>query len=641
MASLSTKGQTSAASGKRHRHRRSGAISGDYEILGLGLLSPGNSRIDDVSKTTLTGAGTGKEYSKTPPSDKAGDIRDYLDEHFRFNNEDDFTNKPLSAEFTFPSNATTLSNKFPEEQVEEGSNMMQNVYASSGLSSPIPISHKKSASTSTGSNTKFFLTQDTCFNEEDVPNAVIDLDEVSKPNTPKEENRRNFHKRTKLSPLDYLNNDAFMSLFKDSSPHPVNTKPLLQQPIQEHSGDVIDESDEENVPNNKKKVDTEKPESFSNPHLALDNLYSNSSVNSSSSSLHSNKLIDKVSINSSNNNSIKVHTTKKPISKANRYQSIYDQSYRISSALKNSSTESIAFQTSNNGINSLCQKDMGKILGHSSSLPVLKSTSASQNNSKRPNVHGYQNPVSSWSISPRNHCNDDRILTSEPNNHMNARNYSTEGFCNSPSSNVSTQSCIALSLNGKCGSLSPAKPSGDVQSKDTDSSKRGSKLLKKSVRNRSSDENFMQNNTSKKIEFSYDSNPTKWNKSRSASLVSSVKSGDRDWRKSSTPSIILNSDKLYSACPKYQESKPKATKADKECSSAKKRSSNYRGTKGGTYSDKLCSPRNDNLSSVRNLNKKNKPLESRGSTKVSLTSNPSEKNPKKVYRKFSNWFKKK
>lgn len=648
MASLSTKGQSSATPGKRHRHRRSGAISGDYEVLGLGVLSPENPRSDDVSKTSLTGAGTGKEYSKTPPSDKAGDIPDYLDKHFQFNNDSDFSNKPLSSEFTFPSNSTTLSNKFPREQIDEGSNMKQNGYTSSGLSSPLYISHKKSASTSTGPRTKFFLTEDTCFNEDDVPNAVIDLDEVSNSNTPKEENRPNFHKRTKLSPLDYLNNDAFMLLFKDNSPFLVNTKPLLQQPIQEHSGDVFDESDEETVQNDKKKVDNENCESYSSPQLILDNLYTDSAINSSSSSLHSNKLVDRVSINLSNNTSTKVTTTRKPISKANRYQSIYDQSYRISSALKNSSTESLALKVPNNRIQSPCPKDIGKGLGHSSSLPILKSSSASRTNSKystieRTNVHDYQNPASSWLTSANTYCNDDRVTTSEPNNHnhnhINAPNYSTDGLCNSPSSNFSAQSYTVLSLKG--GSHSTDNLSADILNKDSDLSKKVNNLPKKSSGDRHVDECFIQSDKTKKYEFVYDPKPTRCGESRNTSSASSVASCNKSWRKSPIPSIALNSNKPYSAFPKYQGNTPNATKADKEASSAGKRSPDSRDTQRGIYSDKIYGTHSANVSSARNLNKKNKSLESRGSNKGSLTNNASDKNPKKVYRKFSNWFKKK
>ncbi|ODV77674.1 uncharacterized protein CANTADRAFT_30087, partial [Suhomyces tanzawaensis NRRL Y-17324] len=59
--------------GGTHRHRRSAAISGDFDAMGLGLFSPS-------------------------PSSNEPDFQ----KHYNFNNCEDFTNKPSSSEFSFP-----------------------------------------------------------------------------------------------------------------------------------------------------------------------------------------------------------------------------------------------------------------------------------------------------------------------------------------------------------------------------------------------------------------------------------------------------------------------------------------------------------------------------------------------------------
>lgn len=439
---------TPTSSRKIHRHRRSAAISGDFDSMGLGLFSP-----PPTSKSL-------SNISINPSN--AYSNESYSDKHFQFDNVQDFTNKPVVDGFAFP-NKTPDMNKTPSGASPQhfgtlspgrNSPLHPNSY---GLNSPIKLGHRKAASVSNISKTRFFLTEETNLNKENIPDALIDLDEVMNANlhigyisnntsssTPYN------HTRTELAPPDIENYDDFLgSPFTKQGSSPFVSSPLssllgqtnhlthslfncyntstasnnnhnglnlsnllFDQPIQEQTGDSIsEEEDSEGLLNNNENVENdgsleylpsfnETEDLFANPpNLILGSgIYSNLSASSSTSSLRStgnrvlsSNLIEKTLSNSSRDsaisNGVPVNTPtlssintvgtpsgKRSGAKANRYQIFYDQSNRISNALKVSSSESINIVRSNssNHNNNGNTKEV-RSLGHSSSLPSLKS----------------------------------------------------------------------------------------------------------------------------------------------------------------------------------------------------------------------------------------------------------------------------
>lgn len=382
----------------RHRHRRSAAISGDFDVMGLGLFLP---------------------QPPGRPSPAPGTSDQDFDSHFRFNNEEDFRNKPKDDGFAFPdrppdskSDLLTFPLRTPELTFTKTPDLLnaQQVGAtpprflvspsrktpSYNLNSPIRLNAFKSTP-----KTRFFLTEETNLNNENVPDAVIDLDDILNANLhigDANYSASPFHKRTELMPAENFDDEFLASPFLKlgvhlSSPHqvfgasPMAAQTLFQQPIQEQTGDAIEEDDDEDK--NLDLLPSDSEEMFINPQQTLGGIYSNSSANSSSSSLRSganigtsrvpsSHLIEKTFSNSSKDSAgssnaaftqnmpSSTPTSKRSGAKATRYQSFYDQSFKISNALKVSSTDSVDIVKSNNGAPT-------KILGHSSSLPSLKS----------------------------------------------------------------------------------------------------------------------------------------------------------------------------------------------------------------------------------------------------------------------------
>lgn len=104
-------------------------------------------------------------------------------------------------------------------------------------------------------------------------------------------------------------------------------------------------------------------------------------------------MIEKTFSNDSSNNNYHYGTVSTPTqnssgnkrsgAKATRYQSFYDQSFKISNALKVSSTESVNIvRTTSNDSGSIQLPKEVRILGHSSSLPSLKTVLNKRSNQK-------------------------------------------------------------------------------------------------------------------------------------------------------------------------------------------------------------------------------------------------------------------
>ncbi|CUM68484.1 uncharacterized protein PRCAT00006209001 [Priceomyces carsonii] len=369
--------QKTPSMGKRHRHRRSAAISGDFDIMGLGLFSPPST-----------------SGSSSVPCSTRDVEHSELDKHFQFNNKEDFTNRPVDDEFLFPTKTPELPTDFSPRNYTSPPRCANSSY---GLNSPIKLNHKRSSSAHNTPSTRFFLTEETTMNNDNVPDAVIDLDEILESNlhignhfsSHQTGQRDKSHKRTELAPDFTLDDDFLASPFSRLSSGPFSSSPLsvppnnlLHQTIQEQVSCSTEEDEEEESDLEFLGSDQE-AELFTNPQVALKGLYSNSSANSSSTYLNNNRyqnnnnMIEKCLSNSSREsgpsatyNGTPYSSSKRSGAKANRYQSFYDQSYKISNALKISSSESINIVRSGS-INSSI-KDT-KSLGHSSSLPSLKS----------------------------------------------------------------------------------------------------------------------------------------------------------------------------------------------------------------------------------------------------------------------------
>lgn len=101
---------------RTHKHRRSAAISGDFDAFGLGLFSPSNKSINQV-------------------------VDDDLDMKYNFNNDDDFKN---SHDFLFPNNMSNPSAKFVDSDNINVSSPLR--LMKKHLNSPISLNQKKSFS---------------------------------------------------------------------------------------------------------------------------------------------------------------------------------------------------------------------------------------------------------------------------------------------------------------------------------------------------------------------------------------------------------------------------------------------------------------------------------------------------------------
>lgn len=417
---------------RHHRHRRSAAISGDFDAMGLGLMSPNNHNINNSNNNNNS---NGHLYSKYNLSVSKTD--EQLDKHFQFNNDEDFANSKPTQSFSFPNkpyDGPSFSTppryiNSPPKRSNYGSSDFCGL--SSSLNSPIKLNQKRSLSnlnnnnnnnTNNNSNTntpktKFFLTEETTINNDNVPDAVIDLDEVLNANlhigdgNNSSSNSNNFPDDDFLS-SPFLKPSSSPYVFSPSS-LPNNT--LLRQPIKENTNDdfesdeinddktddVMDYNNSNSTANNMDIVNSDNENDvFTNPPNINGEIYSNSSANSSATSLKDREMIEKINSNSSKDSadyynlagqstgvtnssattgsSTNNSTPKRSGAKANRYQSFYDQSYKISNALKVSSSESVNVDkvSSPNTLHSTIKNPNNKdarSLGHSSSLPSLKS----------------------------------------------------------------------------------------------------------------------------------------------------------------------------------------------------------------------------------------------------------------------------
>lgn len=328
---------------------------------------------------------------------------------FQFSTGEDFFNEPRLDSFQFPSKSPeNCLRSLPSTPKYLVSPIRKFGGALNNLNSPTRFKNEKSMSILTCPSTpKLFMTEATTLNDENIPDAVIDLDEILHANMHIEDHSDGDHDSMKRPQDDFL-----ASPFARSAPNnqisSAHASLYSKQPIRELAADAIEEEDDldeyklivedASVENLSELVGNPTSEAdsdiFTNPPDAFSGVYLTLSANSSNSSLPSANgtqrlpflSIEKTSSNSSKDSGASTFfasngssASKRSSAKATRYQSFYDQSFKISSALKHSSTESIPLQSSENYSNSsiALSKDeialVTKALGHSSSLPSLKS----------------------------------------------------------------------------------------------------------------------------------------------------------------------------------------------------------------------------------------------------------------------------
>ncbi|KAK6462733.1 hypothetical protein DFJ63DRAFT_313862 [Scheffersomyces coipomensis] len=444
---------TSTTTNKRsHRHRRSAAISGDFDVLGNGLFA----------------------MPPIQPPQSSIPKSEFIDNVYQFNNDEDFEpiKRPLPSSTTIPSSSSPSSDSFSfpatrTPDLDSSSNSFtRNIpfspkryqhpgmhYGSpsqhhhphmspGSLNSPIRLSlanHKRAYSSNNSLRPMKLAEEEVLSSSSDIPDPIIDLDEILTANlhigggSGSNTNLNNtLHKRTGSAPAECVFDDHefLASPFLKQTPlisspfftttvgSPLATATsssvLINQPIHEKPNDDDDDDDDDSNSSDNADIERVVDEDNHIDFLSLENQTSNNSsttefpnppnslyitlsANSSSSSIRQN-LMEKTLSNSSkesignsippNNNNNNTTTTssttngqnKRSGAKATRYQIFYDQSNRISNALKISSSESVNIIRSNsqnkdiNSINSINNNNNNKhLLGHASSFPSLKS----------------------------------------------------------------------------------------------------------------------------------------------------------------------------------------------------------------------------------------------------------------------------
>lgn len=380
--SLSHLSVTPNQAGKRtHRHKRSGAISGDFDLAGLGMFSPPSS-LRDLGHTATcsfpnppsheTFSVHQRLYSslfatRNATEDEEGGM---LNRQFNFSNEEDFSNEPLKEQFHFPPSCEDLSRTTLEFSRVLGSPKRNYGEKDCNLSSPIHLNTKLSRVQSP--SLKFFLTDETVLNDENVPEALIDLDEIlhvklqagKKPESSRVELSRFLKEDLKFSALSNrllsLQNHGFSSPFFS----PVYSKQVMREPTTDAIEEEDDDSEEYELAEDDMLIPSMGEEDFvtandlnSNEEIdkpsrrqsAFPNIYVTSTGNSSESSLQTGLLLQKTnsasvlekSTSASSKDSamspfarIPTPSTKKSSAKATRYQNFYEQTCKVSNALK-------------------------------------------------------------------------------------------------------------------------------------------------------------------------------------------------------------------------------------------------------------------------------------------------------------------
>lgn len=396
-----------------HKHRRSAAISGDFDVAGLGLFSPPQpiSKSSRPSSRSMNSPNTqNHSFHRTlylssfvllqRPASKGPRVSE-TENH----NDKDFSNEVKQDTYHFPLRSPqNYSKSLPSTPRNILSPTRKFGGATGDVNSPIWMSPERGLSSGCYLNTpSLFMTEVTHFDSENIPDAVIDLDVI------------HAHSKTSchMDTRDAMRRQQESFLASPFSNHGHNSSNLFAhtafpKQMRELAEEAIEEEDDSE--DSKRRIEvglhgenlvTKTPEtdevtsdldidSLVYPPDAFGGVYQTLSASSSTSSLPSATGIlrlhflamEKTFSNSSRDSSSiglvgsSGQSWKRSSAKASRYQLFYDQSLKVSSALKHSSTESVPLTASdlaksaNNVIDRDCSPSRG--LYHSSSLSNLK-----------------------------------------------------------------------------------------------------------------------------------------------------------------------------------------------------------------------------------------------------------------------------
>ena len=356
---------------------------------------------------TLTSNNTDNTNTNTANNKTSEEDNGYLDRHFNFNNRQDFTNDPTISKYAFPKfedfHNSINNNTNASPTATYTTNFRKN------LSSPIQLSNKLSQSSlrqktsfnmATGTNTNIGTNTgtNTGTSTSAVPDAIIDLDYILSANV----NNHNLdidHETNFMAmdsepifnqEMDFLGSPAIAeeddSEYTCSLADDIMDLNDLDAPSLMHQGIQQQQQQQQQLP------------PLSPPRSAMAAALSSSSsghhqfyslANSSASSINNNGNNNNPSTSLSNTPLVSTPTQQRSGARAHRYQIFYDQSNRISNALKGPpSMESISRQetpplqthqqfryhkNNNSGANTATSNTtVAYNLNHSSSLPSLK-----------------------------------------------------------------------------------------------------------------------------------------------------------------------------------------------------------------------------------------------------------------------------
>lgn len=342
---------SSTGTERYHRHRRSAAISGDFDAMGLGLFSTSN-----LHKNTKSVATTKSVSENTADND--------LDKYFHFNNSEDFANNTDSYSFPADKNFTPSESSYTATPPKYSHSSFTHSPSRRfpNLNSPARIRRKPSGNVKTGSSSsqpvpRFFLTEETVMGEDNVPDAIIDLDEV-------------LYATLHISNHDYSNHflaaeEEFLgSPFAKPQSSPYLYSPSMSLP---NSNSLFNETIHEDVSDEEeacrlKELKLKTGDSAQTPKVSqepnIPKVYIKTSANASASSLK-NK-----SIRPSSND---VGGAETPVSQSVEFLS-YQQPPKLPS-----SYQQLTKPESPSQLNWKKQLDNSRLLAHSHSLPALRS----------------------------------------------------------------------------------------------------------------------------------------------------------------------------------------------------------------------------------------------------------------------------
>lgn len=367
-----------------HRHRRSAAVSGDFDAP----LNPWGSGVWASSPTKS------QKSSLHCSSKSFGGLGDFmslqLSDSYQFNNHSDFVKPPET--FSFPytvlydscttppeSPRVALCTALSHSSLSHASpsvfrqSPQKRIIFTSRLDSPICLGNSNSCSLP---NTRFFTSEETVFTTRSIPEPIIDFDKaldlvhlrLESPRAP-----RHLHEHSSVSPTPSISHDAFFdtaaieeekdsdvlldvqgSLWPRDDPAFINQAQISQYMAPDTH--ILTNSSSDSL-----LVCMRHPGDGDMVLFVQMDRFSSNVSNSSDSEQQSHSLLI----------SPPLPQSKRSGAKANRYMLFYVQTNRVSNALRESSLECVNIVQSNLGAGAAVKSTEHK-LDHSLSLPTLR-----------------------------------------------------------------------------------------------------------------------------------------------------------------------------------------------------------------------------------------------------------------------------